>query len=134
MKLNYIYKAIWALGNIAGDCNTFRDRLLEYGALLPLVEVVQNTDKPNILKHGIWAISNLCRGRPLPPFELVNPALYVFAKAIEVTKDADVLTDATWALSFLSEGDAHQIQRVLETGVVPALVNHLAYRKILNIC
>ncbi len=39
--------------------------------------------------------------------------------------DAEVITDAAWALSYLSDGDEKRIQLVLNTGVLPYLVQLL---------
>jgi hypothetical protein len=41
------------------------------------------------------------RGKPQPPFDLVQPALQRLAQLI-YSKDDEVLTDACWALSYLS--------------------------------
>jgi hypothetical protein len=63
-----VEEAVWTIGNIAGDHETFRDKLLEEGALSLLVDVIDLNQA--ILKVGIWAISNLCRKKP--PFEKVR--------------------------------------------------------------
>lgn len=39
--------------------------------------------------------------------------------------DEEVLTDACWALSYLSDGTNDKIQAVLESGVCPRLVELL---------
>jgi hypothetical protein len=39
--------------------------------------------------------------------------------------DQEVLTDACWALSYLSDGDNKRLQTVIDTGVVPTLVRNL---------
>ena len=40
-------------------------------------------------------------------------------------QDDEVLADACWALSYLSDGDETQIQAVIDAGVVPAVVRLL---------
>ena len=39
-----------------------RDLVLKMGGLINLCELVISTINRNIIKHGTWAISNLCRG------------------------------------------------------------------------
>lgn len=36
-------QAIWALGNIAGDCSYYRDMILRAGGLDPLVNIVMSS-------------------------------------------------------------------------------------------
>ena len=43
------------------------------------------------------------------------------------TRDVEMLVDACWTLSYLSEGSNDQIQAVIECGVVPPLVACLAH-------
>jgi len=96
-------QAIWALGNIAGDSSLFRDKILASGALYPLLKIVEDpSTAQNIIKNGIWMISNLCRGRPSPPIDKVKSATPVLCKSIQSQTDIDVLTDAAETLSFLS--------------------------------
>lgn len=45
--------------------------------------------------------------------------------------DEEVLTDACWALSYLSDGTNDKIQAVIEAGVCPRLVELLLYVPIL---
>lgn len=61
-------------------------------------------------RNAVWALSNLCRGKhPPPEFLKVAPCLPVLARLLLHT-DADVLSDACWALSYLSDGPNDKIQ------------------------
>ena len=80
------------------------------------------------VKHGTWALSNLCRGEPFPDFKDLRNATPVLCKVIiEEQQDQEVLTDALWALNYLSKGDNLSIQQVIETGVVPSLVGLMGH-------
>jgi len=81
---------------------------------------------PSLLKNATWAVSNLCRGKPEPPFDLVSPVLPTL-KTLLQHKDDDVLQDACWALSYLSDGENDKVQAVIDAGVVPRLVELLMH-------
>lgn len=119
-------QAVWALGNIAGDSPPCRDLVLSHGALFPLLNQHNEGSKISMLRNATWTLSNFCRGKPPPPFEQVSPALSTLARLITVT-DEDVLTDACWALSYLSDGPNEKIQAVIDAGVCRRLVELLLH-------
>lgn len=119
-------QAVWALGNIAGDSPHCRDMVLHSGALLPLLQQLGENSKVTMLRNATWTLSNFCRGKPQPNFELVKPALPTLAHLI-YTADEEILTDACWALSYLSDGPNQKIQAVIEAGVCRRLVELLMH-------
>lgn len=81
-------------------------------------------------RNAVWALSNLCRGKnPAPAFAKVAPCLPVLAHLLNHT-DYDVLADACWALSYLSDGPNDKIQAVIDAGVCRRLVELLMYVRI----
>jgi hypothetical protein len=119
-------QAVWALGNIAGDSPVCRNLVLEAGAMLPLLNQLTQNSKLSMLRNATWTLSNFCRGKPQPDFNLVRPALPTLAQLI-YSNDDDVLTDACWALSYLSDGPNDKIQAVIESGVCRRLVELLMH-------
>ncbi|KAL0285335.1 UNVERIFIED_CONTAM: Importin subunit alpha [Sesamum angustifolium] len=119
-------QAVWALGNVAGDSPKCRDLVLSYGALMPLLAQFNDQAKLSMLRNATWTLSNFCRGKPQPQFEQVKAALPALAHLIH-TNDEEVLTDACWALSYLSDGTNDKIQAVIEAGVCPRLVELLLH-------
>lgn len=117
-------QAVWALGNIAGDSPPCRDLVLQAGAMQPLLQQLHQNSKLSMLRNATWTLSNFCRGKPQPEFEMVRPALPTLSQLI-FSPDEEVLTDACWALSYLSDGPNEKIQAVIEAGVCRRLVELL---------
>eukprot|EP00252_Welwitschia_mirabilis_P014554 TRINITY_DN3195_c1_g1_i1.p1 TRINITY_DN3195_c1_g1~~TRINITY_DN3195_c1_g1_i1.p1 ORF type:complete len:534 (-),score=119.55 TRINITY_DN3195_c1_g1_i1:454-2055(-) len=119
-------QAVWALGNVAGDSPKCRDLVLSHGALLPLLAQLNEHSKLSMLRNATWTLSNFCRGKPQPAFEQTKPALPALERLIH-SNDEEVLTDACWALSYLSDGTNDKIQAVIEAGVCRRLVELLLH-------
>ncbi|KAL3632740.1 hypothetical protein CASFOL_025724 [Castilleja foliolosa] len=119
-------QAVWALGNVAGDSTSCRDFVLSHGALGPLLAQLNEHAKLSMLRNATWTLSNFCRGKPQPAFEQTRPALPVLQQLIH-SNDEEVLTDACWALSYLSDGTNDKIQAVIDSGVCPRLVELLLH-------
>eukprot|EP00927_Polykrikos_kofoidii_P034486 TRINITY_DN2925_c0_g1_i1.p1 TRINITY_DN2925_c0_g1~~TRINITY_DN2925_c0_g1_i1.p1 ORF type:complete len:561 (+),score=116.63 TRINITY_DN2925_c0_g1_i1:216-1685(+) len=119
-------QAVWALGNIAGDSPNFRDLVLQSGGLHPVMQLLGTSTKNSILRNATWALSNLCRGKPPPPLEWVSPALSTLS-ALIMSTDVELLTDACWALSYLSDGPNDRISAVIKAGVCNRLIELLGH-------
>ncbi|XP_047337504.1 importin subunit alpha-2-like [Impatiens glandulifera] len=119
-------QAVWALGNVAGDSPRCRDLVLGHGALMPLLLQLNEFAKLSMLRNATWTLSNFCRGKPQPPFEQTSPALPALERLIH-SNDEEVLTDACWALSYLSDGTNDKIQAVIDAGVCQRLVELLLH-------
>jgi len=100
-------QATWAIGNIAGDSLEYRDLILSHGVMEPLLHNIAKSIIPSELRKATRTLSNLCRGEP--KWDLFSCALPTLARLIFST-DEEVLTDACWAFSFLSEGPNERIQ------------------------
>lgn len=120
-------QAVWALGNIAGDSPQCRDFVLGAGALRPLLTLINDGRKLSMLRNATWTLSNFCRGKtPQPDWSTIAPALPVLAKLIYMLDD-EVLIDACWAISYLSDGSNDKIQAVIEAGIPRRLVELLMH-------
>jgi len=119
-------QAVWALGNIAGDSPKCRDAVLAAGALAPLLEQLSDASKLSMLRNATWTLSNFLRGKPPPSFAITHQALPTLARMIR-HGDEEVLTDACWALSYLSDGDNDRIDKVIDAGVCRRLVELLLH-------
>lgn len=65
----------------------------------------------NIVKHGAWALSNLCRGTPLPKYESVKLAIPLLCYLIAEDKinDKEITADSCWAISYHCDNKKNKI-------------------------
>merc|ERR1719220_3039488 len=123
-------QAVWALGNVAGDSPECRNLVLEAGVLEPLLRLCNQNSKLTLLRNATWTLSNICRGKPLPPFLAIQSALPVLSSLLFL-KDESVLTDASWAFSYISDDSGpqnEQIAEVIKCGAVPRLCHLLSHK------
>jgi len=138
-------QAVWALGNIAGDSLECRNLVLEAGILGPLLGLCKSESKMTLLRNATWTLSNLCRGKPQAPFAAIKSAIPILNQLLFVN-DKDVLTDACWAFSYITDDTGPQNEKITEiirSGAVKTLakllehdsnsVKHPALRAIGNI-
>jgi hypothetical protein len=129
--IEVVEQAIWGLGNIAGDSHKVRDLVINAGAINPISEILDRA-KPgsSFVRNASWTLSNLCRGKPAPFFEQVARAIPSLAKVLIENDVEDILIDVCWAISYLSDGGEERIPILLQTNVLPRLVQLLAHPNI----
>lgn len=128
-------QCIWAVGNISGESPQYRDATLQHDVLSPLLttlvaEMQSNFPNGDLAKNTAWAISNLCRGKPSPSWDQLAPALPVLAQLLYID-DEEILSEATWAIAYMSDGCARALEDILSAQIVPRLVQLLSSRNVL---
>jgi hypothetical protein len=84
----------------------------------------------SFVRNASWTLSNLCRGRPAPPFAKVQRAVSSLSKVLIQNDVDDILTDVCWAMSYLSDGGDERIPAIIETGVLQRLVQLMQHPNI----
>lgn len=120
----------WCLGNVAGDGADLREVVLKAGALEPLLQNIQHPASLTLLRNCVWSLSNFCRGKPQPSLQSIAAALPVLAGILQNTTDEEAIIDATWALSYISDGSNTRIQAIVDLGLMPYLVRMLQNDKV----
>lgn len=120
--INVAEQAVWALGNIAGDGAIARDMVLNNNCIDGILRLINNDTPISFLRNIVWLMSNLCRNKnPSPPFDQIKLLLPVLSQLLS-SNDTQVLTDACWALSYVTDDDNIKIQAVIDTEAIPKLV------------
>jgi len=118
-------QCVWALGNIAGDGPQQRDLVIAAGAIDGFLMQFYDGAGQAIIRNTTWALSNLCRGKPATPLSTVARAIPVLAQLVQFPDD-EVVADASWAISYITDGENQRIEPVVETpGLVERLVSLL---------
>lgn len=68
-----------------------------------MISVIESPDvSVYIFTHSIWALSNLCRGSPLPKYKTIKNAILLLARVLVENKleDESTVNDAMWAICF----------------------------------
>ena len=123
-------QSIWCLGNIAGDGPSLRNQLLETpSAVEHLMLNIKHPGSKDLLRNATWTLSNLCRGKPAPNMHFAQQFIPALAHLVTL-EDTEVLTDALWALSYLTNSENEIIELVVNSniaGKVIGLLGHSCY-------
>ncbi|MBA0733705.1 hypothetical protein Gogos_017690 [Gossypium gossypioides] len=122
-----------ALGSLANQSPDFRDYVLQFGTLTPLLSLLDNHLEPPMLHEKITllrACSNtlaiFCQGNSAPSFNQIRSALPILRRLIHLNPPVGVIgevcEDACLCLSYLSNGSAEQIQALIDADVCARLV------------
>uniref|UniRef100_A0A336LQQ0 Importin subunit alpha n=1 Tax=Culicoides sonorensis TaxID=179676 RepID=A0A336LQQ0_CULSO len=127
---NVAEQAVWALGNIAGDGPSARDYVLSHNVVDNVLKLIEKPIQNSFLRNVVWLCSNLCRNKnPHPPFEKIKPLLPILTELLKHS-DEQILADACWALSYVTDDESDKIQAVVDAGAVPLLVKLLDYENV----
>uniref|UniRef100_A0A3B5AGW9 Importin subunit alpha-5-like n=1 Tax=Stegastes partitus TaxID=144197 RepID=A0A3B5AGW9_9TELE len=137
---------------LSQECNPPLKEIIDAGLLSRFVSFLSMDDEPALQFEAAWALTNIASGTswhtqqdgsafrdvliecnvvpallarisPDTPINVLS-FLQVLPSLIQLLhhSDKDILSDACWAISYLSDGDNDRIDVVVKTGIVPRLV------------
>ncbi|CAD8124361.1 unnamed protein product [Paramecium sonneborni] len=115
---------ITILGKLAGETVKYRDLILQVCSMEKIISKMECKYKSTY----IWCLANLSIGRPSPKFDKIKPAFEIFANVILEEfnqQNLKMINDAIWALGYMIDGEPNRIAALIESGVVPQLINLL---------
>jgi importin subunit alpha-1 len=124
-NIHLVEQAVWGIGNIAGDCITFRDLLVANNAMAAFVALYNKVKMHNakVKEQIIWAASNLCRLKPPPQINKVYQGIGMFAEVLKETNKTNVITDCCWGLSQACRAETAKLY--YEAGIIKRVIELL---------
>ena len=116
-------QATWTLGNLAGDSIKVRDAVINQGGFQKLITIFATANRKNLVKQCAWSVSNFCRNKPILPYEMLRKALDYVIKSVNLFfDDTEILVDATWTLSTISENYKKSIKEIIDSNILPKIL------------
>lgn len=120
-------QAVWALGNIIGDCEKFRDIVIGYQFVPALLNLIRPDVDLTFLRNETWVLVNLCRNKDPPPHIDVIKQIIPALQYLITCPDLAVLIDTTWAVSYITELGPEYCQLIIDSGLVTQMTPLLAH-------
>lgn len=131
-------QSTWALGNIAGDGELYRNELLGMSVLTKLIANIQTNDFGNkraeVLDQTSWTISQLLRGTRgnMPNLSYSKEAMPAIKILLAEDKES-ILENACWALSYASDGSNERVEVVVCADVISRLIEIMKRKQLQTI-
>lgn len=134
-KIECKEQAIWALGNIAGDCPEYRKMIYNHKPNVLRIFmwfVVDNEKTPvSLLKVLSWTLSNILRVGIIPGFDDVNnfdqcnsDLMTVIKTLLEQEQDEEIISNTCWTISYMNNINNNEKVNdwIIESNLVPRLI------------
>ncbi|KAG5338964.1 IMA5 protein, partial [Acromyrmex heyeri] len=116
-------QTLYMLGNII-DIPYARDLALEHDAISVLVDLIKPDTSVIFMDRISWLLSNLCLRNPPLSLELIKPLLPVFDRLLN-SENNSIISDTCRILYYLTDGVNDNIQAIMETGILPKILDCL---------
>lgn len=127
-NIEVVEQAIWALGNLAGDNVNIRNLIIQRGAVEPISSIVMACPPgTSFCRNAAWALTNLCRGRPGPPFYQIKNAIVALSKVLIENSKIEIISDICWAFSYVTDEGKDGFKTIIESQVVGRIIQLLEH-------
>ncbi|KAG5307630.1 IMPA3 protein, partial [Pseudoatta argentina] len=116
-------QTVYVLGNII-DIPYARDLALEHDAISVLVDLIKPDTSVTFMDSISWLLSSLCLRNPPLSLELIKPLLPVFDRLLN-SENNSIISDTCRILYYLTDGANDNIQAIMETGILPKILDCL---------
>jgi hypothetical protein len=118
----------WAIANLMGDSNENRHVCMGYGIIDTLLRLMPTATHQERYASLVWALSNICRGKPLQEYAVVRPILMVFAEVCGQLPldDIEMIEEVIWSLCNYVETHAEVKDALVRHNSLPRLLAILA--------
>lgn len=123
-------QAVWALGNIVGDCAEFRDLAIAHNFVPALLASIKPDNPIAFLRNQTWVLVNLCRNKDPPVDVEVTKQLIPALHYLLMTTDLCVLIDTTWAISYITDLGQEYSQLIIDSGSVEQIILSLSHKEL----
>ena len=86
---------------------------------------MRNDLSKSLTRNTSWALSNMCRNKPMAPFAKIEEAIPALVKVFMQHDSSEVNGDILWAFSYISDMSENIAHIVAHTGIVPKLIQFL---------
>jgi hypothetical protein len=142
-------QACWTMGNIAGDGDEYRSRIISNGAVTPLLrfviacvgsadwynnssgegdEVSRHTHDVVQAQTAAWALSNLARGQSTPASAFMQAGTDMVPALISLVQYPDhrLAMEIWWVFTFLTAKEDLAVQHLVDAGLVSSIAAAMA--------
>ncbi|EGI68539.1 PREDICTED: uncharacterized protein LOC105143168 [Acromyrmex echinatior] len=118
-----VEQTVYVLGNII-DIPYARDLAFEHDAISVLVDLIKPDTSVTFMDNISWLLSSLCLRNPPLSLELIKPLLPVFDRLLN-SENNNIISDTCRILYYLTDGVNDNIQAIMETGILPKILDCL---------
>mmetsp|Transcript_19969 Transcript_19969/g.36991 ORF Transcript_19969/g.36991 Transcript_19969/m.36991 type:complete len:518 (+) Transcript_19969:2748-4301(+) len=118
---------IWGIGNIAGDCVEYRDKLLGMHAaecLMEALEIAAKQEALPVIRKITWAVKNLVRGKPPISLQYLDRTLPMISSLSRV-RERKIVKEALWAVVNILESEPGRVQTIINNDFLEVLISSL---------
>ena len=127
-ELRVLEQVLWAIGNLAADCERYREELLSCHVIEKITAVLSNKPSVEFLKILAWVTTTFMHVKEDHDYENLRdmiPLLCTLVRELDLEGDADDIESAVWALSLLTEKSKKSRRVLMQTNAIPKVLNLL---------